>query len=77
VFGLNWRPGYEVKLALRDGLESLANYAMAMMTFLFDLPAVVLWVGTILAALVLGWRSVLWVGRRWFGWKPTPVPVRG
>ena len=35
VFGLNWRPGYQMKLALRDGLESLATYATAMTTIVF------------------------------------------
>ncbi len=68
VFGLNWRPGYQLKLALRDGLESLANYATAMTTILFYLPAVLLWVGTIVMATVLGWKAVRWAGRRWFGW---------
>jgi len=46
VFGLNWSPGYRLQLALRDGVESLATYAMAMTTILFYLPAVLLWVGT-------------------------------
>lgn len=68
VFGLNWRPGYQLKLALRDGLESLATYATAITTILFYLPAVLLWVGTIVAGSVTGWRLVRCVGRRWFGW---------
>ena len=76
-FGLNWRPGYQVKLALRDGLESLANYAMAMITILFYLPAVLLWVGTIGVGGLVSWRTVRWVGRRWFGWKAAEVPVQG
>ena len=68
VLGLNWRPGYQLKLALRDGLESLANYATAMTALLFYLPAVLLWVGTIVFAIVIGWRLLRWAGRRWFGW---------
>jgi len=68
VLGLNWRPGYQLKLALRDGLESLANYATAMTAVLFYLPAVLLWVGTIALSLVFGWRLLRWAGRRWFGW---------
>ena len=70
VFGLNWRPGQQLKLALRDGLESLATYATAMVTILFYLPATLLWVGTILAAILVSTKVVLWSGRRWFGWKP-------
>jgi hypothetical protein len=67
VFGLNWRPLYQVKVALRDGLDSVATYASAMTTILFYLPAVVLWLGTILVGAVAGWKGVRWVGRTWFG----------
>jgi hypothetical protein len=73
VFGLNWRPLYQLKLALRDGLESVAGYASAMTAFLFFLPAVLLWVGTIVGGAALGWRLLRWVGRRWFGWSAVVV----
>ena len=73
VFGLNWRPGYQLKLALRDGLESLATYATAMTTILFYLPATFLWVGTIVVGTALGWKTVLWVASRWFGWREAPL----
>ncbi len=73
VFGLNWRPGYQLKLAFRDGLESLATYATAMTAILFYLPAVLLWVGTIVIGTAMGWKTVLWVGRRWFGWSEQPL----
>jgi hypothetical protein len=67
TFGLNWRPGYQLKLALHDGLESLANYATAMIAILFYLPATLLWVGTILgdrgrmANHLLGRAAVVWL----------------
>jgi hypothetical protein len=76
MFGLNWRPGYQLKLALRDGLESVANYATAVTAFLFYLPAVLLWVGTIVFALVFGWRLLRWAGRRWFGWTDAAASHR-
>ena len=69
VFGLNWRPIRRLKIALRDGLESIATYAVAMTSVLFYLPAVLLWVGTIFAAGFASWRVARWVGRRWLGWK--------
>jgi uncharacterized protein DUF4349 len=69
VFGLNWRPGYQLKVAMRDGLESLATYATAMTTILFYLPAVLLWMGTLLIGTAVGWRILRWAGRRWFGWN--------
>lgn len=68
VFGLDWRPLYQLKLGLRDGVESVANYAAAMTAILFYLPALVLWVGTIGLGVWVGWRTVLWTGRK-FGWN--------
>jgi len=77
VFGLNWRPLYQLRLAFRDGLDSVGNYATAMITILFYLPAAMLWVGTILAALFVGSKLLRWVGRRWGGWKTAePAEVR-
>lgn len=69
VVGLNWRPLYQLKLAVHDGLASVANYATAMLAIVFYLPAVLLWVGTILTAVIISWRATRWVGVRWFGWK--------
>jgi hypothetical protein len=77
VFGLNWRPGYQLKLALHDGLESVATYATAMTTFLFYLPAALLWVGTILILALASWRIWQWVDRRWFGSKAMTETVQG
>ncbi len=68
VWGLHWRPLYQVKLALRDGLEALAGYGAAMVAILFYLPAVILWAGTILVCAAVGWKGLRWVGRVLFGW---------
>jgi hypothetical protein len=68
VWGLHWRPLYQVKLALRDGLEALAGYGAAMVAILFYLPAVILWAGTVLVFGAVGWKGLRWVGRVWFGW---------
>jgi hypothetical protein len=77
VFGLDWRPLYELKVAAGNGLESLATYATAMMTILFYLPAVVLWVGTVWLAVVLGLRTAQWMRRRWLAWTAAQNPVQG
>ena len=77
VFGLNWRPLYQLKLALHDGLESVATYATAMLTVLFYLPATLLWLGTIMISALAGWRLLRWIGRRWFGWNTPEVQVQG
>jgi Sec-independent protein translocase protein TatA len=76
VMGLNWRPGYQLKLAFRDGLDSLATYATTMTTILFYFPALLLWVGTIGIGTAIGWKTVLWVGRRWFGWSANSAAVQ-
>lgn len=76
VFGLNWRPGYQLKLAMHDGLESVATYATAMATILFYLPAVLLWTGTILLAGVGGWRTVRWAKKRWLVSSAPPIAAR-
>jgi len=67
VFGLDWRPAYRLKMALRDGLESLATYATSMMAILFYIPAAILWLGTIVLAALGGHRILRWMARRWFG----------
>ena len=67
VFGLNWRPLYRMKMAMRDGLDGVADYASSMTAFLFYLPAVLLWLGTILVGAGLGWNVLRWAGRRVFG----------
>ena len=77
VFGIDWRPLYELKVAASNGLESVAAYATAMMTILFYVPAVLLWVGTIFVAAVLGWKAVQWVRRRWMGWTTAQNPIQG
>jgi hypothetical protein len=74
VFGLNWRPLYQLKLALRDGLDAVAGYAGTMISIVFYLPAVLLWMVTILAGAAVGWKVLRWVGRVFFAWpKPSSV----
>jgi hypothetical protein len=68
VFGLHWRPLYQMKLALRDGLDAVADYGTAMTSFVFYLPAVLLWMGTIVVGAGVGWKVVRWAGRMWFSW---------
>ena len=63
VFGLNWRPLYQIKIAFRDGLQGLASYASTMIGFLFYLPTVTLWLATILIGAAFGWRILRRLGR--------------
>ena len=75
VLGLNWRPLSQFKIAVRDGLDGLANYVSAMVAFAFFLPTIMLWLATIVIGCALAWRLLRRIGHRWFGWKPR-VPVQ-
>jgi hypothetical protein len=68
VFGLHWRPLYQLKLGLSDGLGAVAGYAAAMTSILFYLPAVLLWLFTIGFGAAVGWRVLRWAARVFFAW---------
>lgn len=72
VFGLNWRPLYQLKVAARDGLDAIADYGTAMAVILFYVPVVLAWSLTILFSALVGWRLFRWTGRRFFDW-PSPI----
>ena len=70
VFGLHWRPLYQMKLAARDGLDGVGNYA-AIAGFAFLLPTILLWLVTILLGSLAAWRILRWASRMFFGWPQT------
>ena len=72
TFGLHWRPLYQLKVAYREGMESLAEYGVTMLAVLMRLPAIVLWAVTILLALKYGWALLR---RYWAGLVPRTQPV--
>jgi hypothetical protein len=75
VFGLNWRPLYQLKLALRNGLDALGDYATTMTAILFYVPVILAWSLTILLAALAGWRALRWTGRRLFAWSAASQKV--
>jgi hypothetical protein len=77
VFGLNWRPLYQMKLSLRDGLDAVAQYGTAMLSLVFYLPAILLWMATIVVAAALGWRISRWGARVFFGWQKKAAAQNG
>jgi hypothetical protein len=77
VFGLRWRPLYQLKLALREGLEAVAGYGAAMASIVFYLPAVLLWMGTILLGAAAGWKALQWAGRVFFSWPKQSAVQNG
>ncbi|MGA8761506.1 MAG: DUF4349 domain-containing protein [Candidatus Sulfotelmatobacter sp.] len=73
VFGLRWRPLYQMKLALRGGLDAVAGYAAAMTAMVFYLPAVLLWLVTIVVGAAVGWKILRWIARVFFAWPKQAV----
>ena len=65
-FGLPWRPGYELKFAARQGLEGLIDYSTSIMAFIFYLPAIALWMVTILFGTWVAWNVVRGATRKLF-----------
>lgn len=64
VFGINWRPLYVAKQALRNTVSGLADYVDSMIKFVFQLPIILLWLATIGLIALLGWKIVRWAWRK-------------
>jgi hypothetical protein len=57
---------YQLKIAAREGLDGLGDYAASMACFAFLLPTILLWLFTIIAGAGVGWRILRWAVRAWF-----------
>ena len=66
VFGLHWRPLYQLKLAVREGIDGIGDYAASMTWFLFYIPAILLWLATILIGAAVAWRILRWAWKTLF-----------
>jgi hypothetical protein len=66
VFGLHWRPLYQLKIAAREGLDGVGDYVASMAIFVFCLPTILLWMLTILGIAAIGWRILRWAVRVFF-----------
>jgi hypothetical protein len=58
---------------MREGLNSLGDYAAAMAGFLFMLPTILLWLMTLLLGAAAGWRILRWASRVFFGWPQSSI----
>ena len=77
VMGIHWRPLYQLKVAVRDGVNALADYVSAMLSVILIMPAILLWVGTILLGLALTWRTLRWVSKFFIPSSKTVVAEKG
>lgn len=64
VFGIKWEPLYKVKLAIRDMLSGLTDYADAMLSFIFQVPVYILWIVTIGLIVTVCWKILKWFVKR-------------
>ena len=67
---IRWQPVAHARASLRDALENLAGYVDFMVTVLMEVPVVLLWVLTIVAAVSVGWRLCRWTWRKLFVVQP-------
>jgi hypothetical protein len=77
VFGLHWRPLYQLKFAAREGLDGLGSYVASMTSFVFYLPAFLLWLMTILVGAAIAWRILRWAARILFRAQNANAPAAG
>ncbi|HVO79492.1 MAG TPA: DUF4349 domain-containing protein [Terriglobales bacterium] len=75
-FSVNWKPLRTLKVAYRDALEGLADYASIMIGFLLYLPVILLWVGTVGLGAFASWRVLRRVARVFAASKPAVSPVQ-
>jgi hypothetical protein len=77
VFGLHWRPLYQLKFAAREGLDGLGSYVASMTSVVFFLPAFLLWLMTILIGAAIAWRILRWAARILFRAQNANAPAAG
>jgi hypothetical protein len=65
VFGLKWRPLIVAKRALKSLFADLTDYTDKMIAFLIHLPVILLWLITITIGIIITWRVLYWIYRRW------------
>jgi hypothetical protein len=72
IFGLHWRPLYEIKMAAQDALNGLTNYAATMLAIILYIPVVLLWTATIILGGLGSWKLLRRLARVFFAY-PKPA----
>jgi len=66
ILGIHWTPLLVLKQAVKDLLEGFADYVDAMIGLILFLPVLVLWLATIAVILILAWKILRWLRRKFF-----------
>jgi hypothetical protein len=69
VFGLRWRPLIVLKRSFKSMLSGLTDYVDAMIGIVFYIPVIILWFATIIFILIIIWRILKWIYRRFLKGK--------
>jgi hypothetical protein len=64
VFGLRWRPLFVIKQQLRQALNGLTNYVDSVISFIFNLPVLILWLVSCGLLVWTGWKTLIWIKKR-------------
>jgi len=64
VFGLRWRPLYEMKKSFRNLLEGLQTYVNAAISFIFYLPVLLLWILSIVIIVWVVVKIIKWIAKK-------------
>ena len=56
LFGIRWRPLYVIKQSFRNMLSGVRGYLYALIKFVFTLPILILWLGSIALLLFIVWK---------------------
>lgn len=64
VFGIRWRPLYMVKKSFKAMLSGLRKYTSFVISFLFILPVIVLWLGSFVLLAFIAIKVFTWILRK-------------
>lgn len=76
VFGTRWRPLRQAKIALRDTISGMADWADSVIAFFINLPLILVWVVSILALIVVAVRVIRFCWRKFGPKTPWRLPWR-
>jgi len=78
VMGIEWRPLYQTKRALRGMLAGLAVFADSVVALLLYLPVIVAWVLLGFVVVNVGWMALVRTARAFFPglprWRKSAAP---
>ena len=66
VFGIVWSPWAKIKEGVRSALQGIVDFINMIITFLFKLPVLILWIAFIVILLKVVWKGGIMLKNRFF-----------